>query len=1275
MQAASEPLSPLPSLLDPAGPPLPEVGKLAREWALSSASPAELTSRAASAIASLESALFRLSLVGAAETEADLERLLRGLVVMDVLRDHLFPRLGEAPPDSLVELRGDLLDLRSAGVAEDPAYFRLASAQSRAVAERLDRIAAEPPDMIDPARGLRDVAGTAAELDLGGISTRDPHVERVRERLYEGLTVALSAADPVLRDQALFQLGEELDDRIGDAIAESQALEDDHALARLEQASLELRGGEALAAQFHDEGLRVRLAKGARRLKAEALERRVRAEAARRLPGKGARIVEWLTLLATLGLLVVLVLHAFIVDSETKDRTLARIDTALSLVLLSEFVFRWSCSGFHRQWFARHLLTDFVPALPFSWLGALLESSAAAAHSFEWLRLLRIPQFLLALRFLRPTLQALRVLGVSLKGLDRLVRRHADLLNRDFVLFESAREEVAEAGLSERLRPLRDRTRHHLRQRLRDPRGESLRELARARLLALEDRAEHAPPPEPRIAGAALGASRTFRAEDVAARLLTLERSELEPRFGANGARRLARSLQSLDLPVVRHLPLLRRVVPGLRSLSPLEAVETAARRIGAWIDRTLDRFRFVADLQGVVTGSQLLDRVGSGLVKATYRPAVRLLMFGILVALISGIIGIFGGEEGVLGWLRRSFSKVLGPSLLVLGAVCLVVQGFGRWFVRIAGRTTERFHRVSEAHGINLIKFRKLAWREGDLRFLGERVLSPELAVRDPSCQARELDQLRQYSPSAEIGRYSATPGAALREELITYYLDYLDSGLLHDSQTKVTEQFLGNLHLESLRKRRPLAARDEGSRLRDLDLSKDRAIPTGPYLWFLFITESLSQHVARLILEYSARAIPCTSIPALSESERAAYQVWLAHGRSTPPTIPPPRGTLFSALHFLAADPARDLAVEAEFGPAVRNRLVLDREEMIRSVFASYPYERLPRSRRTVNPYHLWFTWVGGGRILLLPFRCLFRGVVLAVRSLRFFRRILREQLDEAPGAETTRQARGEYQTAVRKINRMHRPLFLEILALRTSVDPELLGIALEGELHPSHALQLARDLDLIGAREYEREIYRRKQEESLASRDEFQSLLRARLGRNGTVREALGVTGEALGNDAEAARAVMAAWHTDERQVRTILTSRRRFEVWAKRPDPSDRRPPRRLPRKLARAWRLLRSELLPTPFQAQADERVRTALERGEDDSRRRLLAILEHGSLAAAELAAWQHLHEVARHPRGWSEDLFALRSIAALLVLEIENSRRLVADLGGLTDRGSVTAS
>ncbi len=60
---------------------------------------------------------------------------------------------------------------------------------------------------------------------------------------------------------------------------------------------------------------------------------------------------------------------------------------------------------------------------------------------------------------------------------------------------------------------------------------------------------------------------------------------------------------------------------------------------------------------------------------------------------------------------------------------------------------------------------------------------------------------------------------------------------------------------------------------------------------------------------------------------------------------------------------------------------------------------------------------------------------------------------------------------------------------------------------------------------------------------------------------------------------------------------------------------------------------------------------------------------------AAELADWQHLHEVATHPRGWSEDLFALRSIAALLVLEIENSRRIVADLGGLTDRGSVPAS
>ncbi|MGK0302893.1 MAG: hypothetical protein ACI89X_003779, partial [Planctomycetota bacterium] len=35
------------------------------------------------------------------------------------------------------------------------------------------------------------------------------------------------------------------------------------------------------------------------------------------------------------------------------------------------------------------------------------------------------------------------------------------------------------------------------------------------------------------------------------------------------------------------------------------------------------------ADLHGIVTGPQILDRVASAIVKATQRPAVRLLLFG----------------------------------------------------------------------------------------------------------------------------------------------------------------------------------------------------------------------------------------------------------------------------------------------------------------------------------------------------------------------------------------------------------------------------------------------------------------------------------------------------------------------------------------------------------------------------------------------------------------------------------------------------------------------
>ena len=36
-----------------------------------------------------------------------------------------------------------------------------------------------------------------------------------------------------------------------------------------------------------------------------------------------------------------------------------------------------------------------------------------------------------------------------------------------------------------------------------------------------------------------------------------------------------------------------------------------------------------IADLHGIVTGPQILDRVATALIKATQRPAVRLLLFG----------------------------------------------------------------------------------------------------------------------------------------------------------------------------------------------------------------------------------------------------------------------------------------------------------------------------------------------------------------------------------------------------------------------------------------------------------------------------------------------------------------------------------------------------------------------------------------------------------------------------------------------------------------------
>src|SRR5262249_30619838 len=79
----------------------------------------------------------------------------------------------------------------------------------------------------------------------------------------------------------------------------------------------------------------------------------------------------------------------------------------------------------------------------------------------------------------------------------------------------------------------------------------------------------------------------------------------------------------------------------------------------------------------------------------------------------------------------------------------------------------------------------------------------------------------------------------------------------------------------------------------------------------------------------------------------------------------------THFHSLHFLPADARMDAVGGTVFAAPVVERLRRRRKALYRHICGRYPYEHIPRHRRTVNLYDLYWDELGGGRIMLLPFK----------------------------------------------------------------------------------------------------------------------------------------------------------------------------------------------------------------------------------------------------------------------------------------------------------------
>lgn len=1184
-------------------------------------------------------------------TEEGILDLLNALDALEVFREASMHLAEGTEIDVLAEVQAELHGLRPLESSAEQAAMLRDLVEGRLLL-RVQALAATPPSRENPGSLVRVINSARSSLRPGDPSALAPRLTEAKSGAWRSVELVSSSLEGRDLENFLRRLRDDLVDHAEDTIAHSETLPPEQALTALLWAEQDLDATARLMSGLKISRRRREIWKTRSKLRAVREERIVRDRMRGLLGPRGLRSLDIAIFTTICILLLILAWQTFGAISPRTEEALDRIDIVLCCALLCEFGWRFFLSGFHPRYFGRHILTDVVPSFP----------------PVQWLRVVR------------PLVQGFRLWALTFQSLDRFVRRHAGLLNRNFVLFDtSGADEVGDPTPHARLQNLQDRALKSLRVALsaQDPLSRSA--LIDRRYTSLHARLLASPIGNGCHIFKRQGTFRDFRVESLIERMVTLDEATVQEVLGQEDAQRWVRCLRIFDVPILRRIPLIRHVAPGSRKLEPGPALVRAGRNAGRVIEGWVDRIRAIADLQGVVTGSQLLDRIGSALVKATQRPAVRLILFGFLVVLISGLVGLFGAsDQSFIAKLNRSLRSVLGTPLLVLGGICLVIQAFGRWIRSLAGEATDYLQKVSEAHGVDLLKFQKHETQAVDLGSLFDRALGPELWTRteaEKDTIARERANFTSLQPHMLRSKKQETALPGVRDQVLHFYLDYLDAAILHWSNVKSTEQFLGNLDLEAIRLQRLGCSKKELAQLKRLDLERERPLPTGAYLWFTFITESLAQKTAKLVLEYNRYTIPLSHRKLVPSGAIAEMQAWIASGRdraSRPRPVVLGAGhrlgaAQFSALDFLENDADRDSRIAAEFGSEVLQRLADDRRALIRSVFSSYPCENWPRHRRTLNPYAIYFRWVGRGRVIILPVRLLIGFIRGVGRTIAFLSKVIREQLRPTE-LKLDAAAHAHRDAALRKLNRMHRPLFLAALELRARFDPEYQGASLAQEPLPGNLASLREDLDLIGAREHERERLRSKQQEALAlcqKLKEFLDLLGAGSKPLEMALEPEGVAGSS-GSPREAQRAVLVAYLIDYSLCRSLLTahaeSEESLEQWLLLPPRTIRR---RRNLNGFEAW------LKTSRFEGRSAEekaRLRGAYSSNFERSREKIDLLCSAGGVAAAHASARAVLAQVARYPAPWSQQLVSLRTIQSMTRLDLVNARRVVTQLAGFEE-------
>ena len=1066
-----------------------------------------------------------------------------------------------------------------------------------------------------------------------------------------------------------------------------------------------------------------RLTGADRRLKREAQELRLLARQEAIFGRRAVQFFENLILWLILAVLVVLITEAVLPEAYPPEdapreaqeaaarwrpvhEVLAWVDAGICAIFLIEFFGKLFLVRGRFSWFMRHFLVDLIPSIPYGLIVHQTFGALDTLRAGRVVRLTRVARLLRYVRVARPIVRFMRFFGFLQRGLDRLVRLHGSLLNRNILFFEP--EQEGDSGgrftLKERIQLTRIQARKAWGRV-----APSLSSVVRAERLSRflsgmpDESLLCALPADP---STSKPGKRHLRVEDLIQTLTQVDPGTIEAELGTAGARRIAATLDRLDAPLLRALPILRQLLPRSREGDALERVAAAAKALGRWIEKRLSVVHWVSDLSGVITGPQFLDRLGSGMVQATARPAKRLLMFGFAFLLLQGVVGLFVSvpppreaaapaasvESPVspddiaatadwkpplilrfANWLERT----LGTPFLVLGTFALVTLLLGTWFQRIAGEATDFYARTAEAQYINLLKSAKRAHIEEDIPILWDRVLRPEAVMREEEVEggaARLMERIEHPRPVLDRS-----------DRVLQLYHDYLDGALFHFTDTKTSSQLLGNLALEQIRAERLGTSKKERKRLRDLDLDRERRSFRGPYLWFRSVTHSVTQWSAKLILEYNRHAIPLRELNDYPAHVLTAMDEWLdrkirglAAEEEDAGSDDLPRGfvtTEFSALHFLATDPDRDRMLSEAYGEKVLRALEADRQMMIRTVFGTHPFHRLARADRTLNPFQLYTRYVAGGRVLLFPVYFI-RGVAFTVRWFAGrIRATLREILNPSRIGESRKENWASYDVAVRKINRMRKPLYMECARFRAMFDPEYLGLDFHpGEDSGLEARTFREDLEGIGARDAEWDHFEQVRAARDAALVELEHIAAAAGGQDAFI-ESLGG-----GRDGtpfkECWRALAIAFAIDYRSIRSLSGMQARTtalirEVISRNGRVEDDTLTKRLlglflpSRALKTALNGYLGRFGPANLTPREQGQILRAAKADPDDLGRliRIGAALEPGRTPDA--VSRELMRSVVRHPETWSEQIVTLRTVQSLSVLDVRNYRRQVKALGG----------